>query len=242
MDPQIPPITPPKPFPFLLILLSVIVVLLLSSTAYLAYQNMQLTRQLIQLQNAPTSLIAPAPDPIKNWKTVDMMGCGTKNNTITYSIKTPDDWAATQAKTDTTKTVFNLSPALPVHLELRCDTAGIGSVICVNGGTVDRPFGPSATQDGCYWTSDPTTKGFGGQYTLKNSIGSFVFTAYGVEKTLLDQILSTFKFLDQPKNTYVCPANGWVDCMPGPAIKPECSAAAMSWYTTNCPNFKGGAL
>ena len=60
---------------------------------------------------------------------------------------------------------------------------------------------------------------------------------------LVDQILSTFKFLDDTKtNSYTCPANGWVDCMPGPNAKPECSTSAMSWYKANCPNFQGGAL
>jgi hypothetical protein len=43
-------------------------------------------------------------------------------------------------------------------------------------------------------------------------------------------------------STYTCPANGWVDCLPGPDPKPECSSSAMSWYKANCPNFKGAAL
>lgn len=61
---------------------------------------------------------------------------------------------------------------------------------------------------------------------------------------LFTQILSTFKFVDQTPTptTYTCPPGGWVDCMPGPAAKPECSPAAMAWYQANCPNFKGGAL
>ncbi|MCX6791437.1 MAG: hypothetical protein NT149_00140 [Candidatus Gottesmanbacteria bacterium] len=42
--------------------------------------------------------------------------------------------------------------------------------------------------------------------------------------------------------SYTCPPTGWVDCMPGPDAKPECSAEAMTWYKANCPNFKGGAL
>lgn len=43
-------------------------------------------------------------------------------------------------------------------------------------------------------------------------------------------------------NTYTCPVNGWVDCMPGPDAKPQCSSDAMAWYKANCPDFKGGAL
>lgn len=42
--------------------------------------------------------------------------------------------------------------------------------------------------------------------------------------------------------SFTCPPSGYVDCMPGPTVKPECSPAAMAWYKTNCPNFKGGAL
>jgi hypothetical protein len=64
--------------------------------------------------------------------------------------------------------------------------------------------------------------------------------------TVLDKILSTFKFLDQTTipstTTYTCPPSGWVDCMPGTTAKPECSLAAMTWYKANCPDFKGGAL
>ena len=41
---------------------------------------------------------------------------------------------------------------------------------------------------------------------------------------------------------YTCPANGWVDCMPGPSPKPQCSASALAWYKANCPDFKGAAL
>jgi hypothetical protein len=43
---------------------------------------------------------------------------------------------------------------------------------------------------------------------------------------------------------YVCPPNGWVDCMPilDEAKTIACSAEAMTWYKENCPNFLGAAL
>lgn len=43
---------------------------------------------------------------------------------------------------------------------------------------------------------------------------------------------------------YVCPQNGWVDCMPILTREKQraCSPEAMNWYKKNCPNFKGGAL
>ncbi|MGA3291588.1 MAG: hypothetical protein ABSC49_00365 [Candidatus Microgenomates bacterium] len=42
---------------------------------------------------------------------------------------------------------------------------------------------------------------------------------------------------------YTCPASGYVDCMPSGngSTNPNCSAEAMGWYKTNCPNFQGGA-
>ncbi|MFZ3068951.1 MAG: hypothetical protein WA052_01405 [Microgenomates group bacterium] len=43
---------------------------------------------------------------------------------------------------------------------------------------------------------------------------------------------------------FICPANGWVDCMPilDEAKTISCSAEAMAWYKVNCPNFQGAAL
>lgn len=44
------------------------------------------------------------------------------------------------------------------------------------------------------------------------------------------------------KEPYTCPKNDYVDCMPGPGVRLECTPEAMNWYKTNCANFKGGAL
>jgi len=63
----------------------------------------------------------------------------------------------------------------------------------------------------------------------------------------IDQILSTFKFLKTPSlspattSIFNCPANGWVDCMPGPdsGKSVQCSSEAQNWYKSNCPNFQG---
>lgn len=65
--------------------------------------------------------------------------------------------------------------------------------------------------------------------------------------TIMDQILSTFKFFVSPSatpiTTYICPPNGYIDCMPvlDATKQKACSAEAMAWYKANCPNFKGGA-
>ena len=41
---------------------------------------------------------------------------------------------------------------------------------------------------------------------------------------------------------FVCPPNGWVDCMPTTdGARDECSARVIDWYEQNCPNFQGVA-
>lgn len=64
---------------------------------------------------------------------------------------------------------------------------------------------------------------------------------------LLDQILSTFKFVETSSPTpvgYTCPASGYVDCMPTVGVDKQasCTKTAIDWFKANCPNFKGVAL
>jgi hypothetical protein len=42
-------------------------------------------------------------------------------------------------------------------------------------------------------------------------------------------------------STLTCPESGYVDCMPGPGTRPNCTQEALNWYTKNCPDFKGVA-
>ena len=67
---------------------------------------------------------------------------------------------------------------------------------------------------------------------------------------IFNQILSTFKFLDEPTPTltsgYKCPESGWIDCMPGPdkptrfgGCSQDTSPDAIEWYKSNCPNYRG---
>ncbi len=61
----------------------------------------------------------------------------------------------------------------------------------------------------------------------------------------LTEILSTFKFIPVSLgDSYQCPINGWISCMPmlSEEGKRLCSAEAMSWYKKNCPDFKGAAM
>ena len=48
------------------------------------------------------------------------------------------------------------------------------------------------------------------------------------------------KIINKP---YICPANGWINCMPilSEEGKKACSQEAVKWYKENCPDFKGVA-
>lgn len=73
---------------------------------------------------------------------------------------------------------------------------------------------------------------------------------------LFTQLLNTFKFLygqasasasptaSPSASKYICPAGGYVDCMPvlTPEKQAACTPEAMAWYKANCPDFKGGAM
>lgn len=62
-------------------------------------------------------------------------------------------------------------------------------------------------------------------------------------RDIVFKILSTFKFLDEDSQSYTCPKNGWVNCMPILTEEGEkaCTREAVNWYRVNCPNFQGVA-
>lgn len=194
-----PPVSPAKPKNRLIILLIILVILLsLGAAGFLAYQYIQLKNQISHVKPTPTITLSPTPDVTADWGIINMKECSTRNANFEYSIKTPDGWMFSKTEDNIYRTVYKLTEGQNSRIEINCDTAGIGSIICLNGGEADHPFQiGSVTQDGCYWTADPNTEGYGAEYTVHNPFGAFVITAYGVEKTLLDQILSTFTFITE---------------------------------------------
>jgi len=192
-----------KPNYLIIITSSILGIILLALINFLYFQNQQSIKVSVNQEISPTIQVpspTPQTEPLMSippdWKTITMKGCSTRNAVFEYSLKTPNSWVFLKTQDDRYRTVYELSDEQNKRIKINCDTVGIGSVICVNGGEVDFPFqigGPS--KDGCYWTSDPNTKGYGAAYNLFNPFGAFVFTAYGIEKSLLDQILSTFQFL-----------------------------------------------
>jgi hypothetical protein len=121
MDPQIPvqnvqsePVTvPPATVPekpksnnnILIVLFSLLVVLLIGSTGFLYYQNMNLQKQILSLKATPIPVASPSPIPdfSASWKTYT-------DKTNNYSFKYPTDWTMNSfgALTDPTNS-FSLS-------------------------------------------------------------------------------------------------------------------------------------
>ena len=253
------PVMPTVQKPFQLnILIFAIIFLLLSSASFFAFQYIQLKKQITTV--APTPIPSPTstPDETTSWETINMKGCSTRHTDFQYSIKTPDGWTISKNQDNQYRTVYKLTGETNKSIEINCDTAGVGDVICIDSG--------EQFQYGCFWTSDPNTKGFGAKYNKNNLFGTFVVTTYGVEKSLLTQILSTFKFKEEPSkcvpvtdpcnplgcdydqskcktSSYICPANGWINCMPmlSEEAKQGCTSEAIAWYKKNCPNFQGVA-
>lgn len=147
-------------------------------------------KNIIKLTPTPTPTAAPIP---ADWKTITFKGCNTKNSNFTYKIKTPKAWNSTLSENNEYRTNYRLTNS-NAYIEISCDTMGVGSAVCSDD-KVDNPFKISnAIQNGCYWESTPTGTPYGAEYHLENPFGTFLFTVYGVDQQLLDQILSTFKF------------------------------------------------
>ncbi len=100
---DIPTQPAPKQSFILPVFLSILTFVLLLSTIYLAYRNIQLQKQLFVLQNPPNSPsapISPTPDPTADWKTYT-------NRKYGYSLKHPNDYLVGYA--DVRSGTFNKS-------------------------------------------------------------------------------------------------------------------------------------
>lgn len=271
MDPELEPIPQPetKPTrPFLLPLLLTAVVILSLASALLAYQNMQLKKQITLLQTdlspTPTVII----DSKEDWKTY------LKSNwNISFDLS--DDWSNSVILGDGSFFSKNTTNAIVLKVNKgkyykdalfdpysQSFTTDQGQY--VNGGSgsvkisdfkVEERVASLISYDSLASTQESPSYSY--IYVIKDAetLFTLTFTSQDGDKSkvnivnnkkIFDQILSTFTFLDNEKTstTYACPSNGWVDCMPilDETKKKACSPEAMSWYETNCPNFQGGAL
>lgn len=213
-------VLPVKPsFAKPILLMSVLIVLLLGTSAFLYYQNTNLQKQINALQVSP--LASSTPNPTTNWKTYT-------NSKAGYEIKYPAGWFITN------DAISNVQSPLPEK----------GTVVInfysVDGSTTNldklldsilkdfKSMGgdPAFTS---YESKTSTTvaeypalkvsgKGYGGNYlsyliansnTKTNAHISITFQEGDLEnfQSTIDQILSTFKFL---KPMTQIPANGQI--------------------------------
>lgn len=262
MDPQ-PIQPPPKPAPILPILI-VFIAVLFCATGFLFYQNMQLQKQITVLSITPPPIpsptLVPVNEGIANWKTY------TYPNGM-YIFKYPDNYLLGHYSTENSPILLNNKiewgvtqhPAggcigdCPVITKTQNTTLNTYSAILYEG-WIGGIGGETPQSYIKYEIKQPSTNNYfvitlweldhtatvQKNYDPNRKIGSI----NEEDKKIFDQILSTFKFLDEAQTTYTCPETGWINCMPilTPEAQKACSKEAMSWYKINCPNFQGGAL
>lgn len=249
-----------------------VIFLSLGAAGFFAYQYMQLKQQINSKPTpSPTSFSkTPPADPTADWKTYnntlykfshkfppqaemkEIITQSKGNNKVLFAIDTSEI-----GETQNPNTEFYDGYSFTVVVVEKSPTETISDVSseyisnCNEVGDLTKPP-ESITVNGIKGITH-SCRGLGEyKYILfpapkTNGYYFEIRTFYeGPNKTnyqkTVNQILSSFKLLDQSTTTYLCPANGWVGCMPGQEAKPECSTEAMSWYKTNCPNFKGAAL
>src|SRR5258708_445289 len=85
-NPQVPvaPVEIKKSFPVLTLVLVIVLILSLAGSGYLAYQNMQLTKQIVEMKVA----VSPSPSP------VDTVNNIYYSKMFNYSVEIPTNWTA----------------------------------------------------------------------------------------------------------------------------------------------------
>lgn len=258
MEPSMPPVeqTPPTPLPatsshsglsrigFIIPLFSFIILLLLTATAFLAYQNMQLQKQITDLQTSPpTQFQIPTPTPsIVYQKTYT-------NNRYQFTLTHPSDWEIRPDETgyiQQTPGVIERVTIGPTSLQgghyaaVEIRKQGVDAYIAElmqqtnqynehlkqldNAAEIttlaSRKEGTFLNQNATMLTFlEGSTKK---EYYIIEKNGSLYSFFVHLEPTngpIAQQILSTFTFTNQPTPTspvsaYTCPVNGWQNCMP----------------------------
>ena len=257
-----PPVVAPAPHKnFVPQLLALLSVLLFNLTAYLFYQNLQLQKQITRLTNQAKDVgLAPEPIPTEfqtaNWKTYT-------NTQYNFSFKYPPSWISS-SESPRPGNVHDpvQEQSFEVYLVSDFNTydewvdgrrqseVQKPQALQIGGLSAVKIVGKGTRQDGTdFYIIDIVIKYNDKVFNLGGDLRSHDQERINKFSELNNQILSTFKFLDQSTDTptstsYTCPSSGYVDCMPDPnaGVRFECTPEAFTWYKANCPNFQGGAL
>lgn len=197
----------PKKNNRMLIVISVIALTLLGSMAYFVYQNLQLKKQITYLTPTSPQLSPPPPappaNPMADWKTY------TDNN-IGFSIKYPSSWTYKLGETNVTSGHVTFDTRLPssnkntnyifeMSLETQADYdqwSKYSTTTTLEPQTINGHSFEKYVVGDLYYSLN---------YILKQNGKIFRFIFYPFDSSqypkelqeTLNQILSTFQFLDQ---------------------------------------------
>lgn len=248
---------PAKPknrfFPFLVV---VVILLSLGIGGYVAYKNMQPGNQVLQTTPTPSVLLKPtAVDLTVDWKTFTKSDWSFRYPPNLFAKEPVANFVDLVDSEDTPASNARISvdarliePYLNDYdtaLKRRANDLNITNPqtkILPYGVIISGKLGPGMGEG---------LKVTNGLVKYKNGAISVEYSGTNVDPQTFDQILSTFKFVDQttptpspPTTTNTCPASEWIDCMPvsdSAGIKYECTSGYLEWAKEHCPNFKGVA-
>jgi len=214
MDEQVRVAPSPNKFPFLTIFLSILTLLLLSSTAFLANQNLQLTKQIAKLSKpSPSPIPSPSPTPVFTFATDATTGWNIYSRIPNFSFQFPKSW--------TEQPNYSLqSNDKLMTIWIEGDTVGLECLTLtktlsknINGEDFVLKFYDGIENANCD-TQDEKVIFFLFSVGNKKYSFTFVYSDSNIEasENLFDQILATFKFVEQPTllsptQTSTIPAN-----------------------------------
>lgn len=252
---QTPVVIPQPPKRSLLpIMLAVVSLALLGSTAFLGYQNMQLQKQIIELSK-PTPSATPAPqfispttvvvNPLKDWQIYT-------NTIYSYSVQYPPAWRTNIGDNGAT-TNFFATPTDPEFISITVHDNPNSTEI--HTWLIDKSIMPDPNNIATHIQEEDvivagitsvkvTTPVQGGQtsiyipkgnkvYSLYNNANANIHStqaAYDKNMTILNQMLSTFTFSNQPTTT----------CRPRPPCLDTTPRCLMPETADMCPPKQAG--
>ncbi len=187
-------------------LLSFFVVILLAISGFLGYQNMQLQKQIASIQSAPLPTPTQSVNPIANWRTYT-------NARLGYALQYPNAWQVEE------NTIYPIpsKPAATFIFEKQTEFAP-GVYIWIQPQVepkqwiTEQLISPDFSQ---MKTQSVTIGGLPGTkisgvpgpleqewvFVTKSNQSIIFYASAQTDMSMFDQILSTFKFLEQTSTT-----------------------------------------
>ncbi len=247
---SVPPVAPHKKFP----ILSVIILIVLSVTSVFSIYLLIQVRQLSMSQPLPSPSPSPvaSADPKANWQqyTNSLYGISLRYppdltiNTVNDPANPRSHNLLSLTTEDNSKYLSLQDFKLIIHKnqsisQLRSKTMQSYSFNDINGLKDEYAYNIGDSNSPRMYSLRILANKDKDVYEFN---ANFSNPPSQVDKTTINQIISTFKFTTS-KNSFTCPKSGYADCMPSlDGTKPSCTKEALDWYKANCPDFQGAAL